>query len=89
MVSLPKWPRIRHRLETESATEADKDALGRRLDRVRHLLNPSGARTIDNSTLLNAMCDIAFTSARADHGIPQTREVACTKVVLPQVIARA
>ena len=28
------------------------------------------------------------TLSRADHGIPQTREVACTKEVLPQVIAR-
>ena len=40
-------------------TESEKEALGRRLDRVRQLLTPPGTRTIDNETLLNAMCDIA------------------------------
>ena len=59
MASLPKRSRphrIRHRLETECETESEKEALGRRLDRVRQLLTPPGARTIDISTLLNAMC---------------------------------
>ena len=50
--------RIRHRLETECETESEKEVLGRRLDRVRQLLTPPGARTIDNGTLLNVMCDI-------------------------------
>ena len=61
MASLPKRSRprrIRHRFETECETEAEKEALGRRLDLVRRLLTPPGAGTIDNGTLLNAMCDI-------------------------------
>ena len=40
-------------------TESEKEALGRRSDRVRQLLTPPGACMIDNGTLLNAMCDIA------------------------------
>ena len=28
------------------------------------------------------------TIARSEHSVPQTREVACTKAVLPQVIAQ-
>ena len=61
MASLPKRSRprrIRHRLETECETESEKEALGRRLDRVRQLLTPPGVRTIDNGALLNAMCDL-------------------------------
>ena len=50
MASLPKRSRSRrigHRLETER----EKKALGCRLDRVRQLLTPPGARTIANGTL--------------------------------------
>ena len=50
--------RIHHRIETECENEAEKEALGRRFDRMRQLLTPSGAHTIDNGTLLNAMFDI-------------------------------
>ena len=50
MASLPKRSclrHIRHRLETECETESEKEALGRRLDRVRQLLTPPGACNID------------------------------------------
>ena len=50
--------RIRHRIETDCKTEAEKEALSRRLDSIRQLLTPEGSRSIDNSTLLNAMFDI-------------------------------
>ena len=76
MASLPKRSRprrIRHGLETECETESEKEALGRRLDRVRQLLTPPGARTIDNGTLLNTMCDIV--EREAGRSSPATRDV--------------
>ena len=52
--------RIRHRIETESKTEAEKEALARRLDRIRWLLTVDGSHLIDNGTPLNAMFDIIY-----------------------------
>ena len=50
--------RIRHRLETECETEAEKDAISMRLQRIRELLSPDASHPIDNCTLLHAMFDI-------------------------------
>ena len=50
--------RIRYRIEAECESEAGKDALGRRFERVRQLLNPGRSRVIDNETLLNTMFDV-------------------------------
>ena len=47
--------RIHHCIETECETEAEKEALVRRMD---ELISPEGCRSIDNGTLLNAMFDI-------------------------------
>ena len=61
MASLAKRSRprrIRHRIETECETEAAKEALVHRLERIKQLLSPPGSRAIDNCTLLNAMFDI-------------------------------
>ena len=58
---MPKRPRprrIRHRIESECETEAEKDALLVRLQRVRELLSPSSSCLMDNGTLLHAMFDI-------------------------------
>ena len=49
---------IRHWIEKECKTKAEKEALAQRLDRVRQLLTPPGSRGIDNGTLLNDMFDI-------------------------------
>lgn len=54
----PRPRRIRHRIETECESEAEKDALAGRLQRVRELLSPGGSRHLDNASLLNAMFDI-------------------------------
>ena len=51
-------PHIRHRIETECETEVEKEALARRLQRMRELLSPDGSCLIDNGTLLNAMFNI-------------------------------
>ena len=61
MSSIPKRSQpqcIRHRIETECDTEAEKEALARRLSRVRQLLSPNGRTVIDNGTLLNAIFDL-------------------------------
>ena len=49
--------RVRYRLEAECSTEAEKEALTRRILQVRQLLTPPGSCLMDNATLLNAMCD--------------------------------
>ncbi len=58
--------RIRHRIETECETEAEKDALASRLDRMRELLSSHGSRLIDNGTLLNAMFNIVEREVERD-----------------------
>ena len=50
--------RICHRIETQCETEAEKEALSRRFQRMRELLTPGGARFADNGVVLNAMFDI-------------------------------
>ena len=65
--------RIRHRIETKCETESEKEALGRRLERVRQLLTPSGAHQIDNGTLLNAMC--GFVESALGRSSPATRDI--------------
>ena len=50
--------RICHRIETQCETEAEKEALSRRFQRMHELLTPSGARFADNGILLNTMFDI-------------------------------
>lgn len=62
-------PRIRHRIETECETEAEKGALATRLQRMRELLTPESSRLVDNGTLLNAMFDIV---ERQFTGVPST-----------------
>ena len=62
---------IRHRIETECKTEAEKGALARRLDRVHQLLTPPGSRGIDNGMLLNAIFDIV--EREAVEGTPAYR----------------
>ena len=57
-IKRPRPRHIRHRLETECATEAEKDALSMRLQRMRELLSPDGSHLVDNGTLLHAMMDI-------------------------------
>ena len=49
--------RVRYRLQAELSTVAEKEALTSRIPQVRQLLRPSGSFLVDNSTLLNAMCD--------------------------------
>ena len=49
---------IHHRLLTECETEAEKDAISMRLQRMRELLSPDGSSSINNDTLLHAMFDI-------------------------------
>ena len=44
-------------METECGTKAKKEALARRLDRIRQLLTLDGSYLIDNGTLLNALFD--------------------------------
>ena len=63
--------RIRHRIETECESEAEKEALARRLDHVHQLLTPPGSRGIDNGTMLNAMFDIV--EREALEGAPASR----------------
>ena len=50
--------RIRHRIETQCETEAKKEALSRRFQRMRELLTPGGAHFADNGVVLNTMFDI-------------------------------
>ena len=50
--------RIRHRIEAQCETEAEKEALSRRFQRMRELLTPGGARFADNGVVLNTMFDI-------------------------------
>ena len=49
--------RVRYRLQAEWSTAAEKEALTSRILQVRQLLKPPGSFLVDNSTLLNAMCD--------------------------------
>ena len=49
--------RIRHRIETQCETEAEKEALSRRFQKMRELLT-GGARFADNGVVLNTMFDI-------------------------------
>ena len=50
--------RIRHQIKTQCETEAEKEALSRRFQRMCELLTPGGARFADNGVVLNAMFDI-------------------------------
>ena len=50
--------RIHHWIETQCETEAEKEALSRRFQRMRELLTPGGARFANNGVVLNAMFDI-------------------------------
>ena len=54
----PRSSRIRHRIESECETVAEKDALATSYQRVREQLSPHGSHVYDNSTLLHAMFDI-------------------------------
>ena len=47
---------VHYRLQAEWSTVAEKEALTSRVQ-VLQLLMPPGSCLIDNSTLLNAMCD--------------------------------
>ena len=61
MASNTKRPRprhIRHQIETDCETEAEKEALSIRLQRMRELLSTDGSRLMDNGTLLHAIFDI-------------------------------
>ena len=49
--------RVRYRLQAEWITVAEKEALTSRIPQDRQLLRPPGSSLVDNSTLLNAMCD--------------------------------
>ena len=62
--------RIRHRIETDCETEAEKEALAIRLDRVRRLLTPPGRRLLDNEALLNSMFDVVERHVNAPSGSP-------------------
>ena len=46
-----------YRLQAEWSTVAEKEALPSRIPQVRQLFRPPGSCLVDNSTLLNAMCD--------------------------------
>ena len=49
---------IRHQIQIQCETEAEKEALSRRFQRMRELLTPDGARFADNGVLLNAIFNI-------------------------------
>ena len=67
---------IRHRIETDCETEAEKEALARRLDRVRRLLTPPGRRLLDNEALLNSMFDVVERHVNAPSGSPSLTALA-------------
>ena len=48
---------IHYRLQAEWSRVAEKEALTSRIPQVRQLLRPPGSFLVNNSTLLNAMCD--------------------------------
>ena len=48
---------MRYRLQAAWSTVAEKEALTSRIPQVRQLLRSPGSCLVDNSTLLNAMCD--------------------------------
>ena len=49
--------RVRYRLQAEWSTVAENEALTSRIPQARQLLRPPGSCLVDNTILLNAMCD--------------------------------
>ena len=51
--------RVRFTFDMSFVSHEEKEAFQRRLKNVRKLLTPAGAPSLDNTSLFNALCDVA------------------------------